>query len=425
MPEQNPFTRREFLYSGLAMMSTLGTVPTFLSNASASMSQDTSRTRSKAGVPEDRVLVVVQLSGGNDGLNTVVPYGVDAYHKARPNLGVEPKDALQIDDTQGVGLHPSMKEIHDLLQDDQAAIVQGVGYPNPNRSHFASMDVWHTGDTRGREDDGWLGRAFDQYNDPQAHGMEIVALDQQAPLAVKGDITQPVTFRNPWTLNWDPQKKDKDLRQAYHQLHSSEPARNPSDPAAFVYRTACDAQVASDRVRKAATRKPKTKFPNSGLARQLQQVAAMIAEGLPTRVYYVAMGGFDTHANQTGQHQRLLQQFSQAMAAFQKELKATGDKQRVVTMAFSEFGRRVKQNASGGTDHGTAGPMFLFGDHIRPGLLGKHPSLTDLNSNDLKHTVDFRCIYSSVLEHWMELDAEQVLGQKFRQAQVLRKQLRT
>jgi len=204
MPELNPFTRREFLCLGLAIVSTLGSEPTFLNSAGTALASDTSRTASKAGVPEDRVFVVIQLSGGNDGLNTVVPYGADAYHKARPGFGIKPKQALKIDENQGIGLHPSMKEIHELLQDEQASVVQGVGYPNPNRSHFASMDVWQTGDTRGREDEGWISRAMEQHQNPEAHGMEVIALDRQAPFAVQGETTQPVTFRNPWTLHWSP-----------------------------------------------------------------------------------------------------------------------------------------------------------------------------------------------------------------------------
>jgi uncharacterized protein (DUF1501 family) len=419
MSTPDPFTRREFLYSGLAMVSTLGSVPTFLSQAGSAMADTSMRTSSKAGVPEDRVLVVIQLSGGNDGLNTVIPYGADEYHKARPQLGLDAKQVLALNQSAGIGLHPSMKEIHELVGQEQANVVQGVGYPNPNRSHFASMDVWHTGDTRGGEH-GWLGKALDQTRDANSSEMDIVAIDQQAPLATVGQQTRPVTFTNPHTLDWDPQHGNKHLRQAYQQMHQQNAASGGAgDPASFVHRTACNAQVASRQVRQAVGRKPKTKFPNSGLGRQLQKVAAMIADELPTRVYYVAMGGFDTHAGQAGKHENLLQQFSQAVDAFQRELKATGDHSRVVTMAFSEFGRRVNQNASGGTDHGTAGPLFLFGDHVRPGLLGQHPPMSNLRNNDLRHTVDFRCIYSSLLEQWLKLDSGPSLGGDFRQAKVL------
>jgi uncharacterized protein (DUF1501 family) len=425
MIEPNPFTRREFLYSGLAMMSTLGSTPAFLSSTGAAMADTKTRTSSKPGAPEDRILVVVQLSGGNDGLNTVVPYGADAYYKLRPNIGLKAKDIVPIADTRGIGLHTALKPVNELMQQDQAAIVQGVGYPNPTRSHFASMDVWHSGTTKDGDGEGWLGKAMDQYDDPEARGMGIVALDETAPLATQGETIQPVTFRHPRTLDWDPQKGDKAMRQAYDQLHQAEADQQAADAASFVYRTACDAQVASKRVRKAASRDAKTKFPNSGLGRQLQKVAAMIAEDLPTRVYYVAMGGFDTHANQGYQHQNLLSEFSTAMQAFQKELAATGDQPRVMTLAFSEFGRRAEQNASGGTDHGTAGPTFLFGDHVQPGLLGQHPSLNKLDHNDLVHTVDFRCIYASLLEQWLHLDSEKALGKKYRQARVLNEKLRT
>jgi uncharacterized protein (DUF1501 family) len=426
MSDFNPFTRREFLGSGLALVSTLGSVPAFLSQAGSAMADSSMRTSSKPGVPEERVLVVVQLSGGNDGLNTVVPYGSDAYYKARPGLGVEKKDLLPIETSNGIALHKNLRGAYELLKAEQAAVVQGVGYPNPNRSHFASMDVWHSGITRdGRQDTGWIGRTLDQTDDASDRGMECIALDQQAPLATQGETTQPVTFRNPRTLQWDPRDNDASLKQAYQKMHQAEPDRQSTDPTAFVYRTACDAQIASRRVRRATRGSSKTGFPNTNLGRQLQKVSAMIAADLPTRVYYVAMGGFDTHANQSGKHANLLKQFGDAMQAFQKELKATGDSERVVTMAFSEFGRRVDQNGSGGTDHGTAGPMFLFGDHVRPGLLGKHPSLTNLNNNDLVHTVDFRSVYASLIDQWLKLDSKQALGQAYRQAQVLKQSVRT
>jgi uncharacterized protein (DUF1501 family) len=421
--QNNAFTRREFLYSGLAMVSTIGSVPTFLSDAGTSMADTSMRTSSKPGVPEDRVLVVVQLSGGNDGLNTVIPYGADAYYEARPSLGVNEKKVLTLDDDRGVGLHPALDPVHQMVNQNRAAVVQGVGYPNPNRSHFASMDVWHSGDTRGGQGEGWIGRALDEAQDPNNHGLEGVAINNETPMAMRGKTARPVTFQNPWTLQWFAGNDDDRLAKAYEELHGPEPERDPSEPASFIYRTACDAQVAADRVRKAATRDPKNKFPDNGLGRQLQRVAGMIAEELPTRVYYVAMGGFDTHADQGNQHKNLLEQFSSAMNAFQQELKDTGQSKRVITVAFSEFGRRVKENASNGTDHGTAGPMFLFGDHVRPGLLGEHPSLTDLQSNDLIHTVDFRSIYAALLDKWMKLDSRRALGKRFKPADVLKGKL--
>ena len=423
MTEPNPFTRREFLYTGLAMVSTLGTVPTFLSQAGSAMADTSMRTASKPGVPEDRVLVVVQLSGGNDGLNTVIPYGSDAYHKARPGIGIRQRENLvPIEGADGIALHANLKDVYELMGQRQAAVVQGVGYPNPNRSHFASMDVWHSGTTRdGQQASGWIGRAMDQHHNPDDHGLECVAMGDTAPLATKGETSRPVTFRDADTMRWRPGADQPAMGQAYQRMHQPEPEADAeaTDPAAFIYRTACDAQVASKMVRKATNRKTSVKFPHSSLGRQLENVATMIAEGLPTRVYYVAMGGFDTHANQRWSHARLLKQFNDAIAAFQKELQATGQSQRVVTMAFSEFGRRVDQNASGGTDHGTAGPMFLFGDHVRPGLLGEHPSMTRLNQNDLIHTVDFRNIYASVLENWMALDSREALGAAYRPARVI------
>jgi uncharacterized protein (DUF1501 family) len=192
------------------------------------------------------------------------------------------------------------------------------------------------------------------------------------------------------------------------------------DPLAFVNRTALDAQVASQKVRKAVVQKSETEWPKNGLANQLQMVAKMIRAELPTRVYYVALGGFDTHANQLGNHNRLMQQFASSMQAFYDELEKTGHRSRVVSLAFSEFGRRVRQNASAGTDHGCAGPSFVFGEAVKPGLLGDYPSLTQLDRGDLIHTVDFRSLYTDLLEGWMKLDARAALGRKFKSAGILR-----
>ncbi|MEZ6190276.1 MAG: DUF1501 domain-containing protein [Phycisphaerales bacterium] len=239
------------------------------------------------------------------------------------------------------------------------------------------------------------------------------------PLATEGKLVKPVTFDKPEMFRWSGRDLHDSLSDTYDHLNHPAGVTDDSDPAGFILRTAMDAQVASDRVRKAVGHKSETSFPSNGSARQLKMVAAMIRAELPTRVYYVAMGGFDTHANQVGQHERLLGEFAQAMSAFYDELKATGHRQRVVSIAFSEFGRRVKQNASGGTDHGTAGPMFVFGEQVNPGLIGKHPSLTDLDDGDLKHKIDFRSVYANVLDNWMKIDSTAVLGDRFDHAKAL------
>lgn len=425
MSESPAFTRREFLTSTLAMVSTVTSVPTFLSRSAAALADTTMRTASRPGVPEDRVLVVIQLSGGNDGLNTVIPFGEPAYYRARPQLALPEKSVLPVDRGRGIGLHPSLAQLRSMMEEGLASVVQGVGYPNPNRSHFASMDVWHTGDTTGRggHGHGWIGQALDtaQAKGAPRSGMECICLGAEAPLAAQGRKVRPVAFERADLFRWIGRDLHSALDAAYDALHQAGPAGDEEhDPAAFIFRTACDAQVASQRVRKAVAARPATSFPPGELANQLRMVASMIRAELPTRVYYVAMGGFDTHANQAGQHERLLREFAQAMHAFYRELEASGHSQRVLSLAFSEFGRRVQQNASGGTDHGTAGPMFLFGPRIRPGLLGNHPSLDRLDQGDLIHQVDFRSIYAAVLEQWMQVDSAAALGARYKPAQILR-----
>lgn len=425
MPESIAFTRRQFLYTGLAMVSTIGSAPSFLTSSSAALAAGVDpRLSSQPGVPEDRVLVVVQLSGGNDGLNTVVPFGVPAYYQSRPAIGVAENDVIPLDTTNGIGLHPALRPVHELIGEGLGTVVQGVGYPNPNRSHFASMDIWHTGDTlaggRGGggvsggipRGTGWVGRAMDA-DKKQTEGLGCICFGSESPLAAQGQHAKPVAFDRPEMFRWTGRDLHPALSEAYDTLQHAPTASSADDPASFIFRTAMDAQVASDRVRNAVAKRPETRFPGGDLGRQLAMVASMIKAGLPTRVYYVALGGFDTHANQAGQHQRLLSDFADSMKAFYAELAATGHRSRVVTMAFSEFGRRVRQNASGGTDHGAAGPLFLFGEGVKSGLLGQHPSLDQLDEGDLAHTTDFRCVYAELLDRWLKLDSRTVLGQRY------------
>jgi len=413
------YTRRQFLRSGLAMVSTVSSVPAFLSQSSSVLAQSAGPLPSNPGVPEDRVLVVIQLSGGNDGLNTVVPFGQDGYYKQRNFLALKEPDLIKLDDHQGIGLHPSLRPIQEMIGEGLANIVQGVGYPNPIRSHFASMDVWHTGDSLSNKGEGWVGKALDTLHDQEDMALACVSLGSQAPLATQGRLVKPVTFDKPELFRWSGRDLHQAVNDVYDEINQPAAGANDADPAGFILRTAMDAQVASDRVRKAVNRQASINFPRTGLGQQLKRVAAMISAELPTRVFYVAMGGFDTHANQLNQHARLLTEFSDAVAAFYRELKANGQRSRVTTVAFSEFGRRVKQNASGGTDHGTAGPMFLFGEHVHPGLIGAHPSLNNLDNGDLIHHTDFRSVYASVLDNWMKIDSTASLGKAYEHAQVL------
>ena len=418
------FTRRRFL-GGMAMVSAAVTVPGFITGTTDAFADTTMRLTSKPGVPEGRVLVVVQLSGGNDGLNTVVPFGDANYHRARPGLAIGEKDALTLGarGIDGVGLHPSLTSIKEMVEQGNAAIVNGVGYPNPNRSHFKAMDIWHSAETdeakqRGR---GWVGKAMDTAYPlnrngvaPAAAGMACVSIGNEAPMATQGKHISPVSFQQPEVFRWIGRDVHAALSTGYDTLHQDAPPVAEDDPAAFVFRTACDAQVASDKVRAAVAGRTTTSFPrNNPLGQQLEMVSKMIRAELPTRVYYVNLGGFDTHAQQPARHTQLMTQFGQAMKAFYDELAATGHADRVVSVAFSEFGRRLRQNASNGTDHGVAGPCFVFGPAVKPGLHGSYPSLANLDQGDLVHTADFRSVYADLLDNWMKIDSNAALGRRF------------
>lgn len=429
----NPFTRREFLRSSLVLASAAAALPSFISRSAIAM-QPAAGLSSIPGVPEDRVLVIIQLSGGNDGLNTVVPYGQSTYYNLRPGINIPENQALKLDNVRGVGLHPQLGPIKELYDSGLCSIVQGVGYPNPNRSHFKSMDIWHTADLNGTGD-GWLGRYFDAEccgfgkgesgtaEKAKPNGQPGVAIGRTAPLAMQGRRSKPISFESEELFRWIGQDVERDLTQPYDALQRREAAGDDS-AASFLMRTALDAQVSSDMIRKAVRSRPLVPYPNSELARQLAMVAAMIRAGLPTRVYYVSHGGFDTHAQQggpQGRHAQLLSQFAQATKAFYADLKAQRNESRVLTMSFSEFGRRVGQNASGGTDHGTAAPMFFFGPMVRAGVLTEHPALNELDDGDLRYRVDFRSVYAGVLKDWLKADPVKVLEGSFEVAPLIKK----
>jgi uncharacterized protein (DUF1501 family) len=247
-----------------------------------------------------------------------------------------------------------------------------------------------------------------------------VAIGNESPLAANGNDVSAVSFQNANLYRWAGGDLNDKLARQYDALSRDVANSGGDSQVLFVQRTALDAQVSSDRIRQAVSRGSLTPFPGgNALANDLRMVAQMIRAEMPTRVYYVALGGFDTHANQAGQHGRLLQLFSSAVRAFSNELEAIGQRHRVLTMAFSEFGRRVAQNASNGTDHGCAGPMFLVGDMVKPGLLGTHPSLTNLDNGDLIYNTDFRTVYAAVLDQWMKIDSTAALGKSFNPAPVL------
>ncbi len=439
------WTRRELLGNGLVMASAAMAMPMFLQRSAFALPGPD--LGSIPGVPDDRILVVIQMGGGNDGLNTVAPVGYDAYHRLRPSIRITKQQGITLEDRYSdIALHPALEGLKEMYDSGLMSVVQGVGYPNPNRSHFKSMDIWHTADTTGTGD-GWIGRYYDSEccgfgagesgraprqaaNQPQARTETVyppVAIGREAPLAMQGRQTKPVAFETPDLFRWTGEQIHDSLHDPYQKLVRRDPAQaegNVSSNAEFLMRTSLDAQVSSDKIRQAVAERSLVEYPNSPLASQLSMIAKMIRAGMKTRVYYATHGGFDTHAGQggaNGRHANLLRQFATAVRAFYQDLGQQGNDGRVLTMQFSEFGRRVAQNASGGTDHGTAAPMMLFGPMVNAGVLNPHPSMDNLDGGDLKYTVDFRTVYAGVLDDWMKTDSKTVLEGRYKAAPVIRK----
>lgn len=413
----NP-SRRAFLRGSLssAALVALGpAVPQFLLAASA-------RAAEAGG---ESILVVIQLSGGNDGLNTVIPYADDVYRRSRPLLGIPTARVRKID--HYVGLHPSMEGFSKLMDDGRLGIVQGVGYPKPNRSHFSSMDIWQTGRRQITEEGasyqatGWLGRCLDgQAAKPTAAaraghdvpGLHLGSGSGRLPLALVGQNVRVPSVQSLEDFKLD-DGGDARLRRAIQQAVEA-PRDVNDDLVAFIRRGTLAALQSSRQVQEAIRRyQTDVKYPESGLARRLKTVAQLIDSCLGARVYYLDLDGFDTHANQATAHAGLLTELSGAVKSFIDDLTRHGHGKRVLVMTFSEFGRRVRENASQGTDHGAAAPMFLAGGRVRPGLLTKHPSMSDLDEGDLRFTIDFRSVYAGVLENWLGVPSEPVLAQKF------------
>ena len=405
-------TRREFLSGGFTLLSAAGTLPVFLGSTVRVLAGPEPTAKRKND--SDRILVVVQLAGGNDGLNTIVPYSMDPYYKSRPRIAIKPDDCLKLEG--GVGLHPYATGLKELFDDGKMAVVQGVGYPNPNRSHFTSMDIWHTADPNLRQHEGWLGRYFDaccKGADPDP--LEGVALTQETPLALQGDQFVPMAFQDPDALRWRAAARDRKAEDVFRKLNNVD-GDFPSEgnaAAAFLQRAALKALVGADQIHKAAGRDLDAPRRGGDAGRALSLVARMIAADLPTRIYYVSMGGFDTHTGQEFRHRRLMQELGGALKDFIDALAKDKLLERVLVMSFSEFGRRVDENASGGTDHGEAAPMFLFGSKVRPGLHQKHPDLTRLHRGDLAFGTDFRRVYATVLRDWLGMNPATVLGKGY------------
>jgi len=391
-------SRREFLRSGFFGIGVGLAMPLIFERASLAIAAESFLEGTEAH-PE-RILVVVEMASGNDGLNTVIPFRNDIYYKARPSLAVRASDVLKLNDE--VGLHGSMTGFKSLWDQGKLAIVQGCGYPNPNRSHFTSMEYWHTAVPNSAESLGWVGR-FADANWPKAEPNKIVNIAERQSLAVQAGKHAPVVFADP---NRFVRAGDPSQEPVYKNVldRKSEQGNKTLAFLRDISRTAAESSV---KVREAASSYKTTISYGSEssvatLATDLKKVAALISAGFGTRVYYVSMGGFDTHSGQAGAQQQLLMYVADALEGFLKDVKRMDRGSDVAVMMFTEFGRRVSQNQSGGTDHGAATPMYILGEKVKGGLYGSYPSLDKLDSNgDLIMTTDFRKVYATMIAEWM------------------------
>ncbi len=404
-----PLSRRQFVaLSAPAMMTFGASSPRFLAQAAEQAKQNR----------RENILVVIQMSGGNDGLNTIVPYENDEYLKARPTLSISKDDVLKINDE--LGFHPAASGLNDLLQQNRLGIVQGIGYPNPNQSHFESMDVWHTCLRKSENrPDGWLGRAIDEMQITQKRDVPALHLgNRKQPFALTSRTHRVPSVKSLEQFRLELQKREslKDIR--------SNVSFNRSDSSSLLnfVQTSTDTAIDVSQKLQAVTSSYKTDvtYPETPLGKQLKTVAQLIDADFSTRIFYVEIEGFDTHSQQAAAHTALLRQVSGALSAFLADLDEHDHGDRVLTLCFSEFGRRVTENASKGTDHGTAAPLFLAGNKVKSGLIGKHPDLNNLENGNLRHHTDFRQVYAGILKQWFNASPKEILHGNFKPVDVVK-----
>jgi uncharacterized protein (DUF1501 family) len=355
----------------------------------------------------NKVMVILQLSGGNDGLNTVIPIRNDIYYRERPGLGIEKTRALAL--TDEVGLHPALIGLKELYDDGSLGILNNVGYPNPDRSHFRSMDIWQTGSASNEYvTTGWVGR----YLDAQCHGCDrptyALEIDDVLSLALKGENSKAIAMKDPKRLfGTSNEKFFKDVLKSHKD--------SGEETVDYLYKTMSETLSSANYIFQQSQAHPSaTEYPKTELGNGLKTIASLIFSDINTKVYYISLGSFDTHVNQEAQQQRLFTELSDAVRAFSKDMKDNNRFNDVMMFTFSEFGRRVSQNASGGTDHGTANNMFLVGGALKQkGVINEMPNLDDLDEGDLKYKIDFKTVYATVLKNWLDADDTAILGKKY------------
>jgi uncharacterized protein (DUF1501 family) len=378
-------TRRSLLKS-VPLLALAPTIPAFLTRIA----------RASGPKQDGRVLVVVQLDGGNDALNTVVPFADPEYAKLRPKLKYDPKQLVKLNDS--LGLPNALKPLDKLWTGGQLAVIPGVGYPNPNRSHFQSMAIWHTArfeEEEIRASSGWLGRALDE------GGGESCVVSNETPHAVRGRRSAVVSLTR---------AEDLLLTNPVAAKAAISSAPPTDDLLDFVRRQAVDATTGAEKIAAMTRNNSDATYPSTGIGQKLQLVARMLKAGFAARVYYTAQGGYDTHSQQQFTHANLLSELAGAVAAFFADLGAAKVADRVALLTFSEFGRTINENGSLGTDHGTAGCVFLAGPGMKGGVHGTAPSLTDLAAGEPKMTTDFRRVYAAILSDWLDLPTEGLGG---------------
>jgi len=401
-------TRRDFLkLIGSAGLVSLGALPPrFLAEAAESTASQAS--------PDKRVLVLIQLAGGNDGLNTLVPFGDPEYAKARPGIGFNKNQVLKLNDH--VGLHPSLTGMKELYDEGKLAVIQGVGYPNPDRSHFRSMDIWQSAQPLNENPrDGWLGRALEWQFDRQPALAEALSLGtDKLPLAFVSTRVNVPTLRRLeefQLVDGQGSAANRALTRTAVKQMAGQSATGELD---FLRRATTTALTSAERLKSlSATYRTSVDYPSTGLASRLKLIAQMLTADLPARMFVVSLDGFDTHSGQQPGHAALMAELSGAIRAFEQDLVEHKLSDRVLLATYSEFGRRVAENGSLGTDHGAASMLFAVTPNGKAGLHGTHPSLTDLTDGDLKFNLDFRSVYATMLDRWLQIPSQAILGGEF------------
>jgi uncharacterized protein (DUF1501 family) len=419
------FTRRSLIGRGALLVASGFLAPSFITRTALALDGPSSSLGPVAldASKKNMILVVLQLSGGNDGINTLIPFADPEYARLRPSLGFAADEVLHL--TDRVGLNPNLGKLKALYDQGKVAVIQGVGYPNPNRSHFRSMDIWHSAQPDTFERSGWLGRYVSACQCAVDNALPAMSVGDQLNTMFWTDATLVPAVASIGAFSFLTDTKYKNDRtfqmQTLQNIYSQ--AGNWSAYEGLIRRGTLQALAGSDELQKvAAGYQTSIQYPaNNGLANQFKLVAQVIAGNVGTRLFSVSMGGYDTHANQKPTQDKNLAQLGDALDAFMQDLANIHQQDDVVVMTFSEFGRRVKQNGSNGTDHGTAEPMFVIGNKVQGGLYGTYPSLSDLDNNgDLKFNADFRSVYAGVLKDVVGAESAPILGGSFDPIDVLR-----